>query len=386
METLPVTPPVTVPGRDVGYQKEWTMNGQNSPRENILITGASGLIGSHVVRQLADRFQLFGMDVHPPEDDSTRPVHHITADLTDDESTRGALQELKRLTGGKLYSVIHLAAWYDFTGEPSPMYQELTVEGTRRLLTGMQEEGIEAGQFIFSSSLLVMQPDEHGRHISELSPTRAEWAYPESKLQAETLLRKHHGSIPLVILRIAGVYDEECHSLPISQQIARIYEKQLESYVFPGDPSHGQALVHLQDLAACFEQCIEHRDQLGSESLFLVAESDVMSYGELQEELGELIHGEEWPTIRIPKIVARAGAWVQNQFAGDDAQFIKPWMIDLADDHYAATIAHARTRLSWDPQHRLRDTLPEIIAFLKRDPARFYQVNKLPLPESIEKE
>ena len=77
--------------------------------------------------------------------------------------------------------------------------------------------------------------------------------------------------------------------------------------------------------------------------MFLVAESDVMSYADLQEQLSELIHGEEWPTIRIPKTVAKVGAWVQEKLAGEQEEtFIKPWMIDLAYEHYPIAIDHAR--------------------------------------------
>ena len=194
------------------------------------------------------------------------------------------------------------------------------------------------------------------------------------------------GEIPAVNLRIAGVYDEECHSLPVSQQISRIYERQFEGHVFPGETDHGQALVHLDDLVDCFLRVIERRETLGAEEMFLIAEPDVMSYSELQDRIGELIHGKKWTTFRIPKFVAKAGAWTQGKLAsGDDEQpFIKPWMIDLADDHYAADISHARNKLGWDPKHRLRDTLPAIVESLKRDPRRWYKINGLPLPETIE--
>src|SRR5690606_42054910 len=74
---------------------------------------------------------------------------------------------------------------------------------------------------------------------------------------------------------------------------------------------------------------------------------DALPIYELQDQLGELIHGEEWPTIRIPKFVAKAGARVMNAFASeDDPEFIKPWMIDIADDHYEADISKARDRKS----------------------------------------
>jgi len=356
--------------------------GRNDDRKTILITGGSGLIGTRIARRLAGRFHLIGLDIQPP--DESVHIEHIETDLTDDDSVHKALTQIKQRRGPHLVSVIHLAAYYDFSGEPSPLYDELTVEGTRRLLRGLHAHDFEVEQFIFSSSLLVMEPEEHGRHVSELSATQAEWDYPKSKLQAEQVIRDEHGGIPTVILRIAGVYDEQCHSLPLSQQIARIYEKRLESHVFPGDSSHGQALIHLDDLIDCFETVVDHRGKLGGHSLFLIAEPDAMSYADLQERLGELIHGKEWPTVRIPKTMAKAGAWVQEKLTGEEEKpFIKPWMIDLADDHYEATISHARTKLGWQPKHRLTETLPAMVKFLKNKPERFYAVNGLPVPEDV---
>lgn len=352
-------------------------------KKTILITGASGLIGTRVARRLKDDYTLVGLDLKSPGD-SESALHHIDTDLTDDESVQNALEAVRIEHGVKIASVIHLAAYYDFSGDPSPLYQHLTVEGTRRLLRGLRQQGFQIEQFVFSSSLLVMKPDEHGRTVSELSPTEAEWPYPQSKLQAEEVIRNEHGNIPFVILRLAGVYDEHCHSLPVSQQIARIFEKQLESFVFPGDMSHGQALVHLDDVAECFKNVVEHRQQLGGQDVFLIAEPDVMSYDELQDRIGELIHGTEWSTIRVPKMVAKAGAYVQEKLSGDDDEpFIKPWMIDLADDHYAANIAHARVKLGWEPKHRLRETLPAMIQFLQHDPAAFYEENGLPKSDAV---
>lgn len=356
-----------------------TPNGRNT----ILITGSSGLIGTRLARHLEHDHVLVGLDVCSSED-ADAPVHHFDADLTDDESVRNGLAAVKRRHGEHLAAVIHLAAYYDFSGEPSPLYEQLTVEGTRRLLRELQNQRFTVEQFVFSSSLLVMRPDEHGRKLSELSATEAEWAYPQSKLDAEAVIREEHGHIPYVILRIAGVYDEHCHSLPISQQIARINERQLESHVFPGDMSHGQALVHLDDLADCIRKVVDNRSSLSGQDLFLVAEPDVMSYGELQDRIGELIHGQEWTTIRIPKAVAKVGAYVQQKLSDEgDQPFIKPWMIDLADDQYLANIAHARVKLGWNPKNRLRETLPAMIDFLLSDPRQFYEIHELPMPEVI---
>jgi nucleoside-diphosphate-sugar epimerase len=230
-----------------------------------------------------------------------------------------------------------------------------------------------------------MKPSEKGEAITESSEIEPAWEYPKSKVEAEKVIADERGPVPAVILRIAGVYDDDCRAVPIAQQIDRIYQKSFESFVFPGDASHGQAFVHLADLIDLLVRTIARRRQLAPHEVFLVAEPDVVSYGELQDRLGELIHGEEWPTIRIPKAVAKAGAWAEEKLGGEgkDRPFIKPWMIDLADDHYPIDITHAKEKLGWEPRHRLGDALPEMISRLKRDPRKWYELNGLAVPKQI---
>jgi nucleoside-diphosphate-sugar epimerase len=57
--------------------------------------------------------------------------------------------------------------------------------------------------------------------------------------------------------------------------------------------------------------------------------------------------------------------------------FIKPWMIDRANDHYALDITRARTLLGWEPKRSLRGTIPKMIAALKADPLGWYRENEL---------
>lgn len=356
------------------------MNNSN-PKSTVLITGSEGLIGDRVVVNLSTQHDVAGFDIarpwkHPELED------FIDCDLTKDKSVAHALETLRERHGNCLASVIHLAAYYDFSGAPSPLYRDLTIEGTRRLLRGLQSFEVE--QFVFASTLLVMKPSEDDEPIRETSPMEPAWEYPQSKLATERVIAQERGKIRAVILRVSGVYDEDCNSVPISQQISRIYERMLESYFFPGDASKGQAFVHLDDLADCFQRVVERRRELADFEVFLIAEPDVMNYEELQDSIGELIHDKEWPTIRIPKIVAKAGAWAQDALTQEEDTFIKPWMIDLADQHYPVAIGKARKKLGWDPKRRLRDTLPEMIERLKRDPKRWYEENKLKFPEEKE--
>jgi hypothetical protein len=58
-------------------------------------------------------------------------------------------------------------------------------------------------------------------------------------------------------------------------------------------------------------------------------------------------------------------------------------MISLADRHYPVDIRRARAKLCWEPRHTLRGTLAEMIRRLKTDPVRWYEVNKLAIPEQL---
>jgi nucleoside-diphosphate-sugar epimerase len=351
---------------------------RNTGKPVVLVTGSEGLIGDAIVNWEYEKYDIASFDIARPH---KRPEvqHFINCDLTSDESVAGALRTLRERKGNKLASVVHLAAYYDFSGKPSRLYHDLTVEGTRRLLRGLRD--FEVDQFIFSSTHIVMAPSEHGEPITEASPIGAEWDYPKSKLATEKVIREERGPIPAVILRIAGVYNEDCHTVPIAQQIARIYERQFESYFFPGDPSAGQAFVHLDDLVDLVHRVIERRKQLSPYEVFLVAEPDMVSYDDLQEIIGEEIHGREWPAIRIPKVVAKMGAWAIDKLSGGEDEFVKPWMIDLADDSYPVSPERAERLLGWEPRHRLRDTIPAMIRRLREDPAKWYEINGIPAPE-----
>ena len=348
----------------------------------ILVTGASGSIGSVVMRRMAGRFEgIVGFDREAPKLPSPGCLY-VPVDVTSDESVREGLRIVREHHGTQVVSVIHLAAYYDFLGEPTTKYDEITVGGTRRLLRGLRDGGFQVEQFVFSSTMLVHGPVEPGQFITEDSALAPRWAYPESKVQTEALIRAERGDMPVALLRIAGVYDDGCHSIPLAHQIQRIYERQLNSHFYSGETAHGQAFLHMDDLVDAIERVVDRRAELPPELPLLVGEAEALSYDEIQHTLARLIHGESWETYEVPRPIAKVGAWVEDQLPGK--AFIKPWMIDRASDHYALDITRARMLLGWEPKRSLRETLPKMVEALKADPARWYKENKLELPSSLE--
>ncbi len=275
--------------------------------------------------------------------------------------------------------MFHLAAYYDFNGKGSHLYKDLTVDGTRRMLRELQN--FEVGQFIFSSSMLVYRPNRPGEKLTEESLVEPNWQYPQSKVDTEEMMQKTHGKVPVVSLRIAGVYSDVCQSIPIAHQIQRIFEKQMEGHLYSGDINVRQSFVHLADLAQAFEAVVANKGRLPDCSVFNIGEPDAMSYDEMQKEIARVLYGEDWATLSVPKPIAKAGAWVENQLPVEEKPFIKPWMIDRADDNYELNIAKAHQELGWTPTHTLRGTLPEMLEGLKVDPLKWYHINKLHPPQ-----
>jgi len=354
----------------------------NQEKNIVLITGSNGRIGTAVMERLTGRFSdVVGFD-HKAPSPPPPGCTHIPVDIASDDSVREGLRILREHHGTRIAAVVHLAAYYDFLGKPSPKYDQITVEGTRRLLLGLRE-GFEVERFIFASTMLVHRPGEPGVFLTEDSPIGPTWAYPESKVRTEAVIRAERGEIPAVILRLAGVYDDVCHSPPLAHQIQRINESQLAAHLYSGSTSHGQAYVHLDDVVDVIERAVERRTQLPPEVAILIGEPETLSYDELQHTFQRLIRDESWETQNVPGIIAKAGAWVQDHIPGQDA-FIKPWMIDRANDHYALDITRAHTILDWAPSRSLRQTLPKMVAALKADPAGWYREQGLELPERLD--
>lgn len=343
------------------------------PIDTVIVTGSSGFIGSALINKLAGRYRLVGFDKiatrAPP------PVAEcVCIDLTSKDAIEAAFKRVRSAYGDRIASVIHLAAYYDLSGEPSPLYEQITVRGTERLLEQLKEFQVE--QFIFSSTMLVHSPTDPGQRINEDSATDPRWSYPQSKLETEALIRENHGDIPVVLLRLAGVYDDRRHSPFLSQQIARIYERQLLSHVYPGDIRRGQASVHLDDVTDAFAATIARRGELPKELTLLVGEPETLSYDAVQRQVGWLLHSESWDTREIPEAMAKTGAWLEDEVLDEDP-FIKPWMVEFADDHYALDTSRSRAALDWEPKHALKDTLSKITDALKSDPVGWYRTNKL---------
>ena len=213
----------------------------------LIITGSSGRIGSSFIDRVGATYTEMGFDREGPPHPPPETEHVIACDLGSDGSVRAALDEVRRLGHKRIASMIHLAAYYSFSGEP-------------------------------------------GERINEDWPLEPKWDYPKSKVATEHLILRERGDVPVVFLRIAGVYDDRCHSIPIAQQIKRIYENSFLSRVYSGDITHGAAFVHMEDMVEALVLAVEHRQDLPSVTTLLIGEPETLSYDALQRAISRQLH------------------------------------------------------------------------------------------------
>ena len=179
--------------------------------ERVLVTGAAGFIGSHLVERLLDAgHEVVGVDAFTANYSTERKRRNLAVAETDERFrlVRGDLLslELNGLLEG-VDAVIHLAgepgvrgSW----GDEFSRYAERNVFLTQRLLEAAGKRGVS--KFVFASSSSVYGNVEGP--VDEEAERRPTSPYGVSKLSAEELvgLYRRERGVPGTVLRYFTVY------------------------------------------------------------------------------------------------------------------------------------------------------------------------------------
>jgi nucleoside-diphosphate-sugar epimerase/phosphoglycolate phosphatase-like HAD superfamily hydrolase len=194
----------------------------------ILLTGATGFIGSHFLRLASRRYRVITLGRRPVEG-----FEHIAFDLG----------KTKRLPSAEIPPdaiVVHVGAKMrqsaDDDREPAP-FDRINFEGTERLLRALEPHS--PSYILYVSTADVYAPADEP--ISELSPLGPTSPYGESKLAAENIARRYGAAIA----RLGNIYGpgEEAFEkfVPVSirravaRQTVRVSGNPLRDYLFVED-------------------------------------------------------------------------------------------------------------------------------------------------------
>ncbi len=170
----------------------------------ILITGASGFIGSFIVEEALRREMEVWAAVRPTSSKrylQDNRIHFIELDF-------GSKETLKRqLDGHRFDYVVHAAGVTKCLDKAD--FKRINTDGTRHLVDALIELGMPLKRFVYLSSLSVYGAiHEHMPYqdITENDCPHPNTAYGKSKLDAERYLDSIGNDFPYIILRPTGVY------------------------------------------------------------------------------------------------------------------------------------------------------------------------------------
>lgn len=180
----------------------------------VLVTGASGFLGSHIAEQLAaegNQVRLLLRTRSSRRFLSGFPYEEACGDVTDIRSLPPALEGID--------AIVHAAALVKARG-PSE-FEAVNAQGTANLLTAADQAGCSVQRFVYVSTLAAHGPSADGKPRQPEDAPRPITSYGVSKLRGEELVRAWRGGDFSVIVRPPVVYGPRDSGLLPFFQLAR---------------------------------------------------------------------------------------------------------------------------------------------------------------------
>ncbi len=318
--------------------------------KKILITGGTGFLGTHIVRQMlaAGERNLKVMASRVPEWMKDSGVEAAEGSVTNRTDVADACHHVS--------AIFHLAGKVSRDNNDAASMNKIHLEGTRLLCEAAKEAGVVTMVLASSSGTIAVSEDK--QVFDETFPQPVDvisrWAYYASKyFQERTALAEFDGDgRRLVILNPSLLLGPDDERLSSTKVVLDFLGRKI-----PYSPAGGLNFVDVRDTATAFIAALEkgrHRERylLGSENM-LFAEF----FGRL-----ERLSGVPAPVLKVPKKLAMAGSsFIESMFASwGKASPVASKEVEQAEFYWYFDSSKAHEELGFtsrDPQETLNDTI-----------------------------
>ncbi len=306
----------------------------------LLVTGATGFLGSHVAEQLSRAGRPVRALVRKNSNtkflDGLAGVEKVYGAVDDPESCKKAMVGV---TG-----VIHSAGLVK--AKNTQEFLRINTEGTENLLTAAREAGT-VKRFVFVSSQAAGGPsDAAGSPVRVGEETPPVTAYGRSKLAAEHLLLAQK-DVPCTILRPPAIYG------PRDSEIL-IFFKAIKNGVLPlTNPLDAKySMIYGPDCAAA---CIRALDADTAPGLVLyLDDGKPVSFREMIEQVETALGKKAWIRLPLPQSVVRGAAVLTEIYGKVTDQAVMLTMDKCNELHapggWVCDGSVARSALGWEPR------------------------------------
>ena len=268
----------------------------------LLVTGATGLVGSHVcqrARELGIQTRALVRESSDKTLLSEWGVDLVYGDLND-------LEALDQAARG-VTALVHCAAKVGDWG-PVEKYRKVNVDGTRALLEAVEKAGT-VKRVVHVSSLGVYQArDHHGTDETEPVSVSGIDGYTLTKAESELLVRKHidEKKLPAIILRPGFIYGPRDRTV-----LPRITERlRIGGFKFLGTGKTLLNNTYVSNLVDAIFLALEKDEHIGE--VFNITDGSLVTKREFISSIASLA-GYPVPENNVPLFVAKSLA-VQMEF------------------------------------------------------------------------
>jgi dihydroflavonol-4-reductase len=317
-----------------------------------LVTGATGLIGSHVTRRLVERGDEVRVTVRARSKLDNLvglDLDLVECDILDRAAVRRAMRGVER--------VFH-AAGYTSLRAPNETLWRVNVDGTRTVLEEALRARVE--RVVYTSSVAAIGPAPKGSTADEDNVFRAGrfgLPYVNSKYAAEQeALRLAGQGLPVVIVNPAHVFGRGDLYRSSTEIVRRFLRREIPAYVDGAINVVDADDVATGQLLADEKGIVGERYILGNRNFTL---------DRLFADLGRL-SGVEPPAIKLPLPAALALAHAAQALPGRPA--VTEGEVRASSLWWTVRSTKAKRHLGFKPSHH-EDTLVETIAWYReREP------------------
>lgn len=322
-----------------------------------LVTGSTGFIGAHLVRELLKDGHEVAVLVREESDLSNvegLKVERVHGDLRDFPSLKRALKGREVL--------YHVAAHYSFWDRDKNLIYQINVEGTKNILRAAGEEKIR--KIVYTSTVGCIGIPEDGSPGNEETPVRppdGSNPYKHSKYLAELeAVKLAHSGLPVVIVNPSTpVGAMDIKPTPTGKIVVDFLNRKMPAYLDTG--------LNLIDVKDCARGHILASEKGKIGERYILGNRD-MTLKEILETLQE-ITGLPAPKFRIPYPIALA-AGIVSQFIADHITHSPPAVplpgVRMAKYKMFFDSSKAVRELGL-PQHSVKEALKEAVEWYKEN-------------------
>jgi len=268
------------------------------------VTGATGFVGSHVARVLAEQGADLRLLVRSSSDLKNirgLKAEQVVGDLRDPVTLE------KAMAGCDV--VFHVAADYRlWIPDPEQMYRA-NVEGTRAILQATRKNRVR--RVVYTSSVATMGFTSNGRPADENSPVSLEnmiGHYKRSKFMAEQVAMQaaRSGMDVVVVNPTTPVGEQDIKPTPTGRIIVDFLKKKFPAYVDTG--------LNLVDVTECARGHVAALEKGRSGERYILG-GENLTLKQILDKLAE-ITGLPSPRIKVPYVVALATGVVDQVVTG----------------------------------------------------------------------